>query len=92
MAMEHKELDFEKECRRMARRAGWIAVKIEKNGHKGIPDDLFISPDGKCVLVELKKDNKQRPRPEQTAWMERFPMLCYLVGDTDTFKQVLGLQ
>lgn len=75
----------------MARTAGWIACKLEKNGNKGIPDDLFISPDGRCVLIEFKKDTHQRPRPEQKLWMERYPKLVHLVGDRDQFLNALGM-
>lgn len=75
----------------MARRAGWIACKLEKNGNKGIPDDLFISSAGRCVLIEFKKDEKQRPRPEQQLWLARFPELCHLVGTREQFIKALGL-
>lgn len=89
--MKHEELYFEKECRAMARRAGWIACKLEKNGNKGIPDDLFISPTGQCVLVEFKKDEHQRPRPEQQLWLERYPQLAYLVGSKTQFMAALKM-
>lgn len=90
--MKHEEYDFEKACRLMARQAGWVALKIEKNGHKGVPDDLFISPDGsRCLLVEFKKDDKQQPRQEQRQWLSRFPALCHLIGNEDSFRQLLGL-
>lgn len=89
--MKHVELEFERRCRAAARLAGWVALKVEKNGHKGVPDDLFISPDGKCILIEFKKDTKQKPRPEQTLWLEKFPFLCFLVGDERTFCSLLGL-
>lgn len=89
--MKHDELDFEKRCRAAARLAGWVALKVEKNGHKGVPDDLFIGPNGRCVLIEFKKDERQRPRPEQVLWLHRFPTLCHLVGDERTFRLALGL-
>lgn len=87
--MKHDELDFERRCRAYARQQGWLALKMEKNGHKGVPDDLFINKDGRCVLVEFKKDTKQRPRPEQTLWIEKYPNLCFLVGDFETFLGIL---
>lgn len=89
--MKQDELNFEKRCRAAARLAGWTALKLEKNGHKGVPDDLFISPDGRCVLIEFKKDEKQKARPEQTLWLNKFPKLCHLIGNEATFKKVLGL-
>ena len=89
--MKHEEFEFEKACRKMARQAGWVALKLEKNGHKGVPDDMFIHPSGRVVLIEFKKDEKQRPRPEQATWLRRFPSLCYLVGSEETFCRALGL-
>lgn len=89
--MKHEELTLEKECRNIARRAGWIACKLEKNGNKGIPDDLFISPNGRCVLIEFKKDEHQRPRPEQKLWLERFPRLAHLIGSREQFLKALEI-
>lgn len=90
--MKQEERDFEQRCRRAARLAGWIAFKVEKNGHKGIPDDLFMSSDGRrFVFVEFKKDIKIKPRAEQKLWLDRFPETCFLVGDFDTFCKILDL-
>lgn len=89
--MKHEELTLEKECRNIARRAGWIACKLERNGNKGIPDDLFISPNGRCVLIEFKKDEHQRPRPEQKLWLERFPRLAHLIGSREQFLKALEI-
>lgn len=89
--MKHEELTFEKQCRAHARTHGWVACKLEKNGNKGIPDDLFISPTGRCVLVEFKKDTHQQPRPEQRLWLDRFPTLAYLVGSVQEFHDALGI-
>ena len=87
--MESKELTLERRCREHARRAGWIACKLEKNGHKGIPDDLFISPEQTCFLIEFKKDTKQKPRTEQAVWLARFSKIAHLVGTFDEFKAAL---
>lgn len=90
--MKHDELTLENACRLLARQHGWVVCKLEKNGHKGIPDDLFISPEGAVVLIEFKKDEKQKPRQEQLHWMERFPELIHLVGSEEQFKQLLGIK
>lgn len=89
--MERKELELERKCRAHARAHGWIAFKLEKNGCKGIPDDLFISPDQVCILVEFKKDEKQKPRPEQAVWLARFSKIAHLVGTFEEFCRVLDL-
>ena len=49
--MKQDELILERKCRAHARAHGWVCCKLEKNGCKGIPDDLFISPDQVAHLV-----------------------------------------
>lgn len=90
--MRQDELNLEKTCREHARRAGWIACKLEKNGHKGIPDDLFISPEQTCFLIEFKKDTKQKTRPEQAVWLARLPKIAHLVDSFEEFCNVLNIQ
>ena len=89
--METKELELERKCRAWARQNGWVCCKLEKNGCKGIPDDLFISPAQVCHLVEFKKDEKQKPRPEQAVWLARFSKIAHLVGSFAEFCLVLDL-
>ena len=36
------ELILEQQCCNIARQKGLVAVKLEKNKHKGIPDYMFI--------------------------------------------------
>lgn len=83
--MKHEELDIEKQCRTLARKLGWVACKLEKNGCKGIPDDLFITPNGQCILVEFKKDASQKLRPEQILWAEKYPNLVFRVSSVKEF-------
>ena len=89
--MKQEELELEKRCRAHARVNGWVCCKLEKNGCKGIPDDLFISPAQEAHLVEFKKNERQRPRPEQAVWLARFPKIAHLVGSFEEFCKVLGL-
>lgn len=90
--MKQEELELEKRCRAYARRRGWICCKLEKNGCKGIPDDLFIGPDQRCFLVEFKKDEKQKPRREQAVWLARFDKISFLIGSFEEFCKALGLR
>ena len=89
--MKTDELELEKRCRAYARARGWVCCKLENNGNKGIPDDLFISPNQRCILIEFKKDERQKPRPEQTLWLARFQKISYLVGSFEEFCEVLNL-
>ena len=89
--MKHEELTFEKQCRSHARACGWVCWKNEKNGCKGIPDDSFLSPDGNTfLLVEFKKDARQRLRPEQETWRQRYPHVIFVIYSFDDFKELLA--
>ena len=90
--MNHDELILEKRCRELARARGWVCCKLEKNGCKGIPDDLFISPNQRCILIEFKKDEKQRPRVEQGRWLARFSKISFLVWSLERFEEILTEQ
>ena len=87
----YEELELERKCRAHARLHGWVCCKLEKNGCKGIPDDLFISPSQQCFLIEFKKDERQKPRPEQAVWLARFSKIAHLVGSFSEFCRVLDL-
>lgn len=87
--MKQEERKFENECRRIARSMGWVCAKLEKNGNTGIPDDLFVSPDGSCYLVEFKKSESERLRTEQRVWFERFPLLCRRVDTWGAFYKMI---
>lgn len=89
--MNCDELILEKRCRAHARRFGWACCKLEKNGCKGIPDDLFISADERYMLIEFKRDEHQRARPEQLAWLRRLPNTSRLVCSFEEFCKALGL-
>ena len=69
--MKHTESELERECCMIARQYGLAAVKIEKVGHVGIPDRLFVQQGGKTLFVEFKRpDGKGRPTTEQCTWAE----------------------
>ena len=89
--MKRDELMLERRCRAHARANGWVCCKLEKNGCKGIPDDLFISPNQECHLVEFKKDERQKARTEQVVWITRFSKIAHLVGSAEEFCRALDL-
>lgn len=53
--MKKTEKDLENQCCAYARQRGFLAVKLENNGHRGIPDRVFIKKGGKCFFVEFKR-------------------------------------
>ena len=52
-ASEERKLEID--CCTYARKKGIIAVKLEKNSHKGIPDYMFIAEGGATMFVEFKR-------------------------------------
>lgn len=89
--MEHAELILEVRCRDYARKQGWRCWKNEKNGCKGIPDDSFLSPDGsRFLLIEFKKDARQRLRPEQRVWAEMYPKIVFRVHSYEDFVRLIS--
>ena len=40
-------------------------------GHKGFPDLARVSPEGREIYAELKKEKKAYPTPEQKEWLRR---------------------
>lgn len=90
--MKHDEFALEKECLDIARRHGWVCWKNEKNGNKGIPDDSLLNPDGRFFLIEFKKDEHQRLRPEQVLWSRRFPNIVHRIDSKVAFCDLLGIK
>lgn len=88
--MKHIEKDLEQNCRRFARLNGFACWKNEKNGNKGIPDSSFLSPSGVFFMVEFKKDDTQKPRPEQKIWLDRYKNTCFLVGNYKYFCDLIA--
>lgn len=87
--MQHLETQLEKQCRTYARLKGCVCWKNEKNGNKGIPDDSFLTPDGRFFMVEFKKDAKAYIRPEQITWKNKFPTIVNFVSSFEDFKELL---
>lgn len=88
--MKHPEHDFEQHCVAIARAAGWVCWKNEKNGLKGIPDYSMLHPDGRFLLVEFKRpDGGGRLSSAQKTWLERFPKTAYVVDDEKYFVELL---
>lgn len=87
--MKKEEFELENECRLFARSQGIVCWKNEKNGNKGIPDDSFLLPNGIIFLVEFKKNDKQKLRPEQKMWLEKYPYTCFLISSFDEFCNLI---
>lgn len=86
-----KEKDIEDACCILARRSGVAAVKLEKNGHKGIPDRVFIFPGGECFFVEFKRPRTvTRVSGEQSYFATLLGDRHFFCSDIDAFAALLA--
>jgi hypothetical protein len=85
--MKKSELILEQECCNIARQKGLVAVKLEKNKHKGIPDYMFIQEGGKCLFVEFKRpDGGGIVSGEQRFWAKFLGYSHRFIDDAEEFE------
>lgn len=87
--MTRKEYELEKRCKDYARRQGWVIWKNVPDGCKGVPDTSLLSPDGRFIMVEFKRDEKAHIRPEQIVWQKRFPDKVFIISSVQEFENLL---
>ena len=84
------ERKLEIACCTYAREKGIIAVKLEKNAHKGIPDYMFIAEGGRTMFVEFKRpDGKGVASNEQKYWAEFLGYSHKFIDNFEDFKERL---
>ena len=87
--MTRKEYQIEIECKRIARARGWVIWKNVPDGCKGIPDTSLLSPSGKFIMVEFKRDAHAKIRPEQIVWQKRFTDKVFIISSVQEFENLL---
>jgi hypothetical protein len=88
--MNKSEKKLESDCCKIARAKGLAAVKLEKNGHKGIPDRLFIKQGGQSIFVEFKRpDGSGIVSPEQKVWAEFIGESHFFCSSVEEFQKIL---
>ena len=88
--MKKSELILEQNCCNIARQNGLVAVKLEKNKHKGIPDYLFIQEGGKSLYVEFKRpDGGGVVSDEQRFWAKFLGKSHRFIDDEEHFEWVI---
>ncbi len=84
------ERKLEIACCTYARQRGLIAVKLEKNAHKGIPDYMFIAEGGTTMFVEFKRpDGRGVVSNEQKYWAEFLGYSHKFIDNFEKFKKKL---
>ena len=90
--MNKSEKKLENDCCMLARSKGLAAVKLEKNGHKGIPDRVFIAPGGRTVFVEFKNtEGTGVISKEQKAWKKFLGYSAYFVSSVEEFQKLISI-
>lgn len=85
--MKKSESILERQCCNIARQKGLVAVKLEKNKHKGIPDYMFIQEGGKCLFVEFKRpDGRGVASGEQRFWAKFLGYSHRFIDDSEEFE------
>jgi hypothetical protein len=87
--MKQLERELENKCRRYARAKGFIMCKLEKNGHKGIPDDIILTDDGRFWLVEFKNGDLGRLSDEQRVYERRLSNCLSVVRYFTEFQTLI---
>ncbi len=86
------ERKLEIACCTYARQKGIIAVKLEKNAHKGIPDYMFIAEGGATMFVEFKRpDGRGVASDEQSYWAEFLGYSHKFIDNFEDFKKRLDV-
>ena len=89
--MKKEERKLEVECCTIARKFGLAAVKLEKNGNRGIPDYLFIKRGGRSLYVEFKKPGGGGVvSAEQRFWADFLGGSHVFVDSVGVFADVIG--
>lgn len=87
--MKQLERELESKCRRYARAKGLIMCKLEKNGHKGIPDDIILTDDGRYWLVEFKNGASGRLSDEQRVYERRLSSCLSVIRYFTEFQTLI---
>lgn len=88
--MKKSELILEQNCCNIARQNGIVAVKLEKNKHKGIPDYMFIQKGGKCLFVEFKRpDGGGVVSEEQRFWAKFLGYSHRFIDNLEEFERAI---
>ena len=90
--MNKKERELEEKCVRLARENGFVSMKIEKNGHKGVPDRLFIG-ENRIYFIEFKKPCGGEVSKQQFFWhnlLKSNGIEAYFCDNFDEFKDILN--
>lgn len=85
------EKEIEKAVKRYAESQGWLTRKWVSPGHNFVPDQIFISPTGQVIFIEMKREGL-KPSAGQLREQERLRKqgcLVYVVDSVALGKEVV---
>ena len=80
--MSTRESALEKKLVAYGKKLGLLCYKFTSPGHPGVPDRLFIRPEGKVLFLEIKAPGK-KPEALQIREMNAFRTHTSFVGWVD---------
>ncbi len=88
MAAESK---IEKAVCTYAKKKGFYVRKFVSTSHRGVPDQLFISPNGVTFFIEFKAPNKKPTamQLDEHRQIERCNVVVHVVDDVEEGKRVI---
>lgn len=92
-ASETSEKAFEREASRYVESVGGMAVKLLSQFINGLPDRMFLIPNGQIIFVEFKSTGC-KPRKIQEVVMRRISNLGFtvlVVGTVNEYEELIRL-
>lgn len=87
------ERDIQKKVRDYAKRQGWLTFKWDGTNARGVPDCIFINPNGLVMFVEFKATGK-KPTKLQTRRIDQLEnqgAFVAIIDNVDTGKNIVDL-
>lgn len=86
------ESDIERPaCKKIKNRLGVLSIKLNPLGNTGLPDRMFLLPQGKAVFIEFKRPGG-RVRSKQKYWIKILRKLGFTAlicdGENEAFEAI----
>lgn len=93
--MDRLEKQIENDCRKIAERNGCMLLKIVSPNRAGIPDRLFLGPEGVSIWMEFKRPKSGRASVLQDRTLAKLREMghsSYLIDNVLLFELITGLE
>lgn len=86
------EKEIEKRVKAYAESKNWLTRKWTSPGHAFVPDQIFITPHGRVVFVEMKSEGK-KPTPGQLREHDKLRnqgCLVFVIDSVEAGKELIN--